>query len=75
MRVASVLLVAGLLAGAVRLPDPAILLEEFIYESGPYPSVHASTIVETSSGELVAAWFGGTRERHPHGCVRGASTQ
>ena len=65
MRVASVLLVAGLLAGAVRLPDPAILLEEFIYESGPYPSVHASTIVETSSGELVAAWFGGTRERHP----------
>jgi predicted neuraminidase len=66
MRVAPLLLIAGLLAGvAARLPDPAILLEEFIYERGPYPSVHASTIVETSSGELVAAWFGGTRERHP----------
>ena len=65
MRVLPALLIAGLLAGvAARIPDPAILLEEFIYERGPYPSVHASTIVETRSGDLVAAWFGGTRERH-----------
>ena len=27
--------------------------------------MHASTIVETTSHELVAAWFGGTRERDP----------
>jgi predicted neuraminidase len=60
------LLVSALLAGvAAPAGDPAILLEEFIYESGPYPSVHASTIVETTSHELVAAWFGGTRERSP----------
>jgi len=34
---------------------------EFIFESAPFASAHASTIVETRSG-LVAAWFGGTRE-------------
>jgi predicted neuraminidase len=66
MRLASTLLLVALLTGglATRAEDPRILLEEFIYETGPYPSVHASTIVETTSRELVAAWFGGTRERH-----------
>ena len=66
MKLASVLLTAGMLSGfAVRADDPAIVLQEFIYETGPYPSVHASTIVETPAHELVAAWFGGTRERAP----------
>ncbi len=41
-----------------------LLKTEFIYETAPFPSCHASTIVETKSG-LVAAWFGGTRERDP----------
>lgn len=45
--------------------SPAILKSEFIYERAPFPSAHASTIVETQSG-LVAAWFGGTRERDPN---------
>jgi predicted neuraminidase len=45
-------------------PGP-VLLREFIYTSAPYPQAHASTIVETRSGTLAAAWFGGTRERHP----------
>jgi len=44
---------------------PAVMLTEFIYESAPYPQCHASTIAETSPGHLVAAWFGGTRERNP----------
>ena len=37
---------------------------EFIYDHGPYPQVHASTLVETTSGQLLAAWFGGTEEGH-----------
>lgn len=42
-----------------------ILVDEFIYEKAPYPSCHASTIVEASNGDLVASWFGGTAERNP----------
>ena len=44
--------------------DPAIVATEFIYETAPFPSAHASTIAEGSNG-LVAAWFGGTAERNP----------
>jgi predicted neuraminidase len=40
----------------------SVVQTEFIYEKGPYPQVHASTLVETTSGQLVAAWFGGTEE-------------
>lgn len=42
----------------------AILTTEFIYEHAPFPSCHASTIAEAKGG-LVAAWFGGTREKDP----------
>lgn len=42
------------------------LESQFIYplDNRPTPECHASTIEETSSG-LIAAWFGGTHERHP----------
>jgi len=42
----------------------AMIKEEFIFEKAPFPSCHASTLVETREG-IVAAWFGGTRERNP----------
>ena len=44
--------------------DPAVLKSEFIYETAPFPSCHATTLAETRDG-LVAAWFGGTREGNP----------
>src|ERR1039457_4845213 len=46
----------------------AIVKSEFIFETAPFPSCHASTIAETKSG-LVAAWFGGTAERNPDVCI------
>jgi predicted neuraminidase len=41
-----------------------VMRSEFLFERAPFPSSHASMIVETRDG-LVAAWFGGTRERDP----------
>ncbi len=44
---------------------PALLKSEFLYETAPFPSCHASTIVEPIGGGLVTAWFGGTAEKNP----------
>ncbi len=53
------------LAGPISAADqPGLLKSEFIYETAPFPSCHASTIAEGRDG-LVAAWFGGPREGHP----------
>jgi predicted neuraminidase len=41
-----------------------VISAQFVYDAAPFPSAHASTIVETKDG-LVAAWFGGTREGAP----------
>jgi predicted neuraminidase len=48
--------------------DPAILKTEFIYDTGPYPQIHATTLAETPTG-LVSAWFGGTAEKNPDVCI------
>lgn len=40
----------------------AVLDNQFIYTSAEFPSAHASTIVETKSGKVIAAWFGGKHE-------------
>ncbi len=45
-----------------KVPKATLVKEEYIFENPPFPSCHASTIVETSPGKLMAAWFGGTDE-------------
>lgn len=58
------LLVAALLTMGVHSQGgawPGVVRAEFIFETAPFASAHASTIVETSSG-VVAAWFGGKYE-------------
>ena len=61
----SLLIATSILGHAVESPSQsAVLKSEFIYESAPFPSCHASTIAETSRG-LVAAWFSGTAEGNP----------
>lgn len=53
------------LHGAVSNAPPGLVSAEFIYEVAPFPQCHASTIAQATDGSLVAAWFGGTREKHP----------
>ncbi len=62
----SLLLCATLLAN-VGLPaaEPGLVRSEFIFETNPVPSCHATTIVEARDGALVAAWFAGEAEGKP----------
>jgi predicted neuraminidase len=55
-------LLAGVLQAGSGPVHPSIQSQEFLNDGAPYPQCHASTIVETAPGKLVAAWFGGTRE-------------
>jgi predicted neuraminidase len=61
LRGVGALLLAACHIGAGRAATLLVPEQEFIYQSAPFPSCHASTIAE-SSGGLVAAWFGGTDE-------------
>lgn len=45
--------------------DAGIALREFVAPVPATPQSHASTLVETPDGGLLAAWFGGTAERAP----------
>ncbi|MBN2698276.1 MAG: exo-alpha-sialidase [Bacteroidales bacterium] len=62
-----VIVLAGCASGEERWKK-GIVSETFIYEEAPFPSCHAATIEETPEG-LIAAWFGGTHERHPDVCI------
>ena len=53
------------LATPLLAESPGLVKTEFLYETAPFRSCHASTIVETKSGPLVSAFFGGTTEKHP----------
>ena len=44
--------------------EPGLVASEFIVPDARTPQVHASTLVETTAGDLLAAWFAGTHEGH-----------
>ena len=46
-----------------------VVVDEFLYKDAPFPSCHSASIVETKKGDLVATYFGGTRERNPDVCI------
>ena len=46
-----------------------VVCDEFIYKQADFPQCHSASIVETKKGDLVATWFGGTRERNPDVCI------
>ena len=58
-------------ASGAPVIDPQPLLDqgatvEFVFEEDrPFAQCHASTVVETKSGDLLTAWFAGTREKNP----------
>ena len=68
---AAAVLVAAIACGAAAdlrasteaelLQQPGMVESALIFNDAPFPSSHASTIVE-SGGQLLAAWFGGTDE-------------
>jgi predicted neuraminidase len=40
-------------------------VKEFIFDKAPLAAAHASTVVELRNGDLMSAWFGGTKEGAP----------
>ena len=55
----------------ISLPkiNEAVTCSEFLYEKAPFKECHAATVAETPKGDLVATFFGGTKERNPDVCI------
>lgn len=48
-----------------QTPAISLVKEEFIFNTLPTPSCHASSIVELGNQHFMATWFGGTHENNP----------
>ena len=46
-----------------------VVADEFLYKEASFPQCHSASIVETMRGDLVATYFGGTRESNPDVCI------
>lgn len=47
----------------------AIVSDEFLYPQASFPECHGATVVQLKNGDLVASYFGGTKERNPDCCI------
>lgn len=54
---------------ALPVQDSAVVADEFLYTQASFPQAHSATIAETTDGDLVATYFGGTKERNPDVCI------
>ena len=48
---------------------PQVVVDEFLYKQASFPECHSASILETKKGDLVATYFGGTKERNPDVCI------
>lgn len=55
--------------GKIPASSSLIVHDEFVYDQSQFPETHASSIVELQNGDLVATYFGGTKERNPDVCI------
>src|ERR1700710_3142325 len=60
LRAALFILLAAICSTSYAAPPE--ISKEFIYTEAPFPSAHASTLVQLKNGDILAAWFGGTKE-------------
>ena len=71
---ASILIIVLLFSIGTVLANPIdevkikVKVSESIFEKADFEQSHASTIAETDDG-VIAAWFGGTHEKHPDVCI------
>ena len=52
-----------------NLVSPNVIDDEFVYSQTDFPQCHSSSIVELDNGDLLATYFGGTKERNPDVCI------
>lgn len=56
-------------SGVLPAIHPAVVENQFLYEQAPFPECHSASIVELKNGDLLATYFGGTKERNPDVCI------
>lgn len=53
----------------LKTTSSPVLCNEFLYKQADFPECHSASIVECPNGDLVATYFGGTKERNPDVCI------